>query len=134
MVELIWKATKFKWDEKCEDIFQQLKAFLSSPTVIQKPGPDHPIIIYLLVLKEAVSTILVEEVDKEKRSVYFVSQTLHATETRYQMIEEVTFVPVLMARRMRPYFQNHAIVVRIDYPKWRIVQIYHENRFTAGMI
>jgi len=47
MVQLLRKAAKFSWDEKCEEIFQQLKEFLSSSTVIQKPRPDQPMIVYL---------------------------------------------------------------------------------------
>jgi len=39
MVQLLCKAAKFSWDEKCEEIFQQLKTFLSSPMVIQKMRP-----------------------------------------------------------------------------------------------
>ena len=49
MVQLLQKAAKFSWDEKCEEIFQWLKKFLSSETVIQKSRPDQPIVVYLLV-------------------------------------------------------------------------------------
>jgi len=35
MMQLLRKATKFKWDEKCEEIFQQLKDFLLSSAIIQ---------------------------------------------------------------------------------------------------
>ena len=89
MVQLLRKATKFSWDERCEEIFQQLKNFLSSLTVIQKPRPDQPIVVYLAVSEEAVSVALVPEVEKEERPVYFVSRTLHTAETRYQLIEKV---------------------------------------------
>jgi len=73
MVQLLRKATKFSWDDKCENIFQQLKTFLSSPTMIQKPRPDQPIIVYLSVLEEGVNMVLVQEVEKEENAVYFVS-------------------------------------------------------------
>ena len=68
-----------------------------------------------------MSAVLVQEVDKEERHVYFVSQTLHAAETRYQMIEKVALALVLMVRWMRPYFQNHTITVRTDYPIFKIL-------------
>jgi len=108
MVQLLQKATKFNWDETCEGIFQQLKEFLSSPAVIQKPRPDLPIVVYLAVSEEAVSATLVQEVNKEEWPVYFVSRTVHVAETRYQMIEKVALALVLTARCMQPYFQNHA--------------------------
>jgi len=59
LVQLLSKATKFSWDKKCEEIFQQLKTFLSSPAVIQKSKPKKSIIVYLSVSEEAVSVVLV---------------------------------------------------------------------------
>jgi len=104
MVKLIQMVAKCNWDDKCEDIFQQLKAFLSSPGVIQKSRFDQPIIVYLLFSEEAINATLVQKVDKEERPVYFVSRMLHAAEMRYQMIEKVAFALVLTTRRIRPYF------------------------------
>jgi len=62
--------------------------------VIQKPRPNQTIIIYLSVSKEVVSAVLVQKVDKEERSVYFINQMLHVAETRYQMIEKVSLALV----------------------------------------
>jgi len=108
MVQFLRKAAKFNWDDKCEEIFKQFKEFLTSSSVIQKPRPEHPILVYLAVLEEAVSAALVQEAESEERPVYFVSRTLHAVETRYQMIENVDLSLVLTTRWMRPYFQNHS--------------------------
>ena len=98
-----------------------MKDFLSSLVVIQKPRPDQPILVYLAVFEEAVNTALVQEVENEERLVYFGSRTLHAAKTRYQMIEKVALALVLTVRRMRPYFQNHSITVRTDYPIFKIL-------------
>jgi len=108
MVQLLRKGKKFAWDDQCEEIFKQFKEFFTSPAVIQKPRPDHPILVYLAVSEEAVSAALVQETEGEERLVYFVSRTLHLAETRYQMIEKVALALVLTARQMRPYFQNHS--------------------------
>jgi len=37
------------------------------------------------------------------------------------MIEKVALALVLTARRMRPYFQNHAITVKTNYPIYKIL-------------
>ena len=75
--------------------------------------------------------MLVQEVEKEERPIYFVSRTLHAAKTRYQMIEKVALALVLTARRIRLYFQNHTITVRTDYP---IVKILSKPDLTRRMI
>ena len=77
--------------------------------------------MYLVVSEEVVSVALVEEVDGEEGLVYCISQTLHANETRYQMIEKVAFALVLTTRRMCPYFQNHSITVWTNYPIFKIL-------------
>jgi len=121
MVQLLRKGTKFIWDDRCEEIFKQLKEFLTSLAVIQKLRPDHPILVYLAVSEEAVSAALVQESEGEERPVYFVNRTLPSAEMRYQMIEKVALALVLTAKRMRPSFQNHSIIVRIDYPIFKIL-------------
>jgi len=89
--------------------------------VIQQPRPNQAIIVYLSVSKDSISTALVQEVEGEQRPVYFTNRTLQEAETRYQMIEKVALALVLTARRMRPYFQNHEVIIRIDYPIARIL-------------
>jgi len=59
MVQLLRNATKFSWDDRCEEIFKQLKNFVTSPSVIQKPRPNYPILVYLGVLEEAIGVVLV---------------------------------------------------------------------------
>jgi len=121
IAQMLRKTSKFSWNEECEQIFGQLKAFLSSSAVIKKPRLDLSIIVYLAISEEAVSSTPVQEVNNEEYPVYFVSRTLHTAETRYQMIEKVSLALVLTARKMRPYFQNHAITVRTNYPIYKIL-------------
>jgi len=121
ILSLLRKASRFKWDGSCEEAFVQLKTFLASPLVIQKPHQDKPILVYLSVSTETISAVLVQEVDGEQRPVYFVSRTLQEAETRYKMIEKVALALVITARRMHAYFQNHEIIVRTDYPIVRIL-------------
>jgi len=37
-------------------------------------------------------------------------------ETRYQVVEKLALSLVHAARRLRPYFQNHNIIIKTDYP------------------
>jgi len=47
---------------------------------------------------------------------------LQDPETRYQMVEKLALSLVHAARRLRPYFQNHDITVKTDYPIQKILQ------------
>jgi len=83
ILNLLRKASRFKCDEPCEEAFVQLKTFLASPPVIQKPHQDKPILVYLSVSTETISAVLVQEVSGEQRPIYFVSRTLQEVEMRY---------------------------------------------------
>jgi len=116
IIKLLKETTKFEWTDECEPNFLQLKTFLASPPVIQKPNTREPIIVYLAVSNEAVSYVLVQEIETEERPVYFVSRVLHDAEVRYQMVEKVALALVITARRMQMYFQNHRVIVKTNYP------------------
>jgi len=122
IISLLKKTSCFSWDDRCETIFAELKDFLGSPPVIQKPIMSQPIIIYLSVSREAVSSVLVQDLKGEQRPVYFLSRTLQEAEVRYQMIEKVALALLMTARRMRAYFQSHLIIVKTDFPIAKILE------------
>ena len=45
-----------------------------------------------------------------------MSRALQNVETRYHLVENIALTFVYTTRSLRPYFQNHKIIVRIDYP------------------
>jgi len=96
---------------------------LSSFKILLGSSPDtkRPIVTYLAVSKEAVSTTLVQELEKEEQLVYFISRVLHNANVSYQMIEKVALALVVTARKMWMYFQSHCIIVKIDYPIMKIL-------------
>jgi len=97
IVQLLWKASKFKWTDECEEIILQLKTFLAFPPVIQKPVVEEPIVVYLAVSEDAINAVLVEEIDIEEQPVYFIIKVLHGAEVRYQTIEKVALALVITA-------------------------------------
>nr|KYP56267.1 Retrotransposable element Tf2 [Cajanus cajan] len=51
--------------------------------------------------------------------------------SRYQMVEKLALALVTAARRLRPYFQSHQVVVKTDYP---IKQILRKPELVGRMI
>jgi len=68
-IQLLCKTTKFKWTDECQEIFLQLKVFLASPLVIQRSESTWPIIVYLVVSKEVISAVLVQEIEKKNNKL-----------------------------------------------------------------
>jgi len=116
IVQLLKKSTRFTWIDDCEQIFQKLKTTLTSPPILHKPDTHQPLLVYITATDYTVSVALVQEIEGTQHPVYFVSRTLQDPETRYQIVEKLALSLVHAARRLRPYFQNHSITVKTDYP------------------
>jgi len=112
----IKKKEKFEWTTECEDAFQQLKIFLSSPPILHRPSNNGILFLYLVISDNAMNTILLEDSDMGEKPIYFVSRVFKGAELRYQKIECLALVVVTTARKLRPYFQSHKIVVKSNYP------------------
>lgn len=115
------KNDKFQWTNECEEAFLKLKEFLAMPPILTKPDLGT-LYLYLSVTDQVVSAVLVQEIGKDQQPIYFVSTVLHGVETRYQKIEKLDLALVVAARRLRPYFQCHPIVVRTDQPVRQVLQ------------
>ena len=114
--KLLKNNKKFLWDEKCEEAFKQLKAYLSEPPILSKQVVGEPLYMYLAVSTAAVSGVLVREEQNEQRPVYYVSKSLIDAETRYPTMEKLALAVVTAAKKLRPYFQSHSIIVMTSYP------------------
>ena len=53
---------------------------------------------------------------KVQRPIYYVSKILRDAETRYLRLKKLSYVLVISARMLRPYFQAHTIILFTDQP------------------
>ncbi|XP_042484775.1 uncharacterized protein LOC122065051 [Macadamia integrifolia] len=107
---------QFRWIEECEAAFEEIKACLARPPLLSRPEPGEELQLYLATSAVAVSAVLVREEAKTQRPIYYVSHVLLEAETRYRKIEKHTLALVVTSRKLRPYFQAHAIAILIDQP------------------
>jgi len=122
IIQLLEKSARFTWTDDCEQIFQKLKNTLTSPPILQKLDTHQPLLVYITATDHTVSAALVQDVGGTLHPVYFVNRTLQDPKTRYQMVEKLALSLVHTAHRLRPYFQNHSIIVKTDYPIQKILQ------------
>lgn len=99
----------FSWIEECERAFGELKTYLANPPLLSRLVEGEILYLYLAVFRTAVSSVLVRVESGKQRPVYFTSKLLHRAEERYPCIEKLAYALVILARRLRPYFQAHAI-------------------------
>ena len=68
----------FEWMAECQQAFEDLKAYLSSPSLLSPSKPREELFLYLVVSLTAVSATLVTKKDRMQKPVYYTSQAFRA--------------------------------------------------------
>ncbi|KAK2997575.1 hypothetical protein RJ639_025731 [Escallonia herrerae] len=113
--------TKLELTDDCQKSFEELKTYLSSPPLLSKPLPEEDLFLYLSITEVAASTVLVREEDGLQKPIYYVSKVLQDVKTKYPKIDKIALALIISARRLRPYFQSHTIVVLTDQPLKKVL-------------
>ena len=85
--------------------------YLSSQPLLSPSKLGEELFLYLVVSPAAVSAALVREEGGVQKSLYFTSQALRGVEERYSPMEKLAFALVTIARKLKPYFQIHMVIV-----------------------
>ncbi|KAL0286845.1 UNVERIFIED_CONTAM: hypothetical protein Scaly_2781200 [Sesamum calycinum] len=65
------KVKNFKWIEKCQQVFEELKAYLAKLPLLVKPIPGDTLYLYLSSTSRAISSVLVREEDDDQTPIYY---------------------------------------------------------------
>ncbi|XP_071698944.1 uncharacterized protein [Rutidosis leptorrhynchoides] len=106
----------FNWTSEAENDFQDMKALIKTLPTLMAPVSGETLTVYLAAGAEAISLVLIAELDGTQMSVYFVSNILQHGEVNYNPVEKLVYALVHTARRLRRYFQAHHILV-LSKPK-----------------
>ncbi|XP_073303001.1 uncharacterized protein [Primulina huaijiensis] len=120
-IEVLRKVQKFGWDDRCEQAFHDLKRHLAELPILAKPESGENLWVYLSATEFAVSSVLVKEEWADQKPIYYVSHALRGAELKYSELEKIALALVIIARKLRPYFLSHPIVVLTKSPLGRIM-------------
>uniref|UniRef100_A0A2N9GJ69 Uncharacterized protein n=1 Tax=Fagus sylvatica TaxID=28930 RepID=A0A2N9GJ69_FAGSY len=106
----------FEWTNECQQAFEELKKYLTRPPLLSPSKQGEELYLYLAVSPTAVSSALIREEERRQMPVYYTSRALRGAEERYLPMEKLAFALVTAARKLRPYFQAHTIVLLTNHP------------------
>lgn len=113
---------KFLWDEDCSVEFQEIKTYLSSSPYLSIPGSGEPLFLYLAVSEHAVSMVLVREVDRDQKPIFFVSKMMNEIDSRHLPLEKAALALIQTAKKLLYYFQASTVTVLTDLPLKTLLQ------------
>ena len=120
----------FEWTDECQQAFEELKAYLSTPPLLSPSQLGEELFLYLAVSLAAISAALIREEEKVQKPVYYASRALRRAEERYLPMEKLAFELVTATHKLKPYFQAHTVVVLTDRPLQRAMS----NPDTTGRL
>ena len=111
------RDNRAEWNEECDRAFTQIKQYLAEPPILASLDIGETLCVYLAVSDTAVSVALFKEnEDGNQIPVFFINKSLADVETRYSHIEQATLALQIAAKKLRPYFQAHPVVVLTNLP------------------
>ena len=100
------------------------------------PTDGESLLLYIVATTQVVSAALVVEREEEGHAfnvqchVYFISEVLSNSNTRYPQIQKLLYAVLMAKRKLRHYFKSHPVMVVTSFPLGEVVQ----NQDTIGRI
>ena len=111
--------------------FTHIKQYLEMPPILNSLDTSNTLFVYLVVSEVVVSaTLFKENSDISQRPVFYFNKSITDVETRYSHLEQATLALQIAAKKLRPYFQAHPIVVLTDLP---LQSTLHKPDFSGRM-
>ena len=109
-------AGNFKWETPQRQAFDSLKNILvSQPLLLNYPDPDSPLMLATDASDYCIGGVLYQEINGEKKNIYFHSQMLPKSQRKWPTIEKEALAIYYCVIRMKLYLQAREFIIETDH-------------------
>ena len=95
------KEGKFKWTNRCQLAFEELKKEIVSDRILNPFNPNLPLVLATDALPTGVGAVLSHQLeDGSEKPITFISRTLTETERRYSQIDKEALAIALAIKKI----------------------------------
>jgi hypothetical protein len=107
LYRLLKKHERFSWTTEAQEALDKLKASLIDAPILTPSQDGEPLYLYVAATTQVVSAVIVVERTEEghalpvQRPMYYISEVLSDTKTRYPQVQKLLYVVVLARPKLR---------------------------------
>ena len=128
LYKLLEKDAKFEWDAKCQEKFEELKAYLTIVPIVRAPNWHLPFEVMCDASDLAVGAVLGQRVEGKPYLVYYVSKTLNKAQRNYTTTEKELLAVVYALDKFRSYLIGSDIVIFTDHSALKYLLTKHNSK------
>ncbi|CAF4666988.1 unnamed protein product [Rotaria sp. Silwood2] len=107
---------KFKWGTPQREAFDQLKTAITSEALfLTYPDPDAPLILSTDASDYCIGGVLYQEINGERKNIYFYSQMLPKLQRKWPTIEKEALAIYYCVTRMKLYLLACEFILQTDH-------------------
>ncbi|CAF3020447.1 unnamed protein product [Rotaria socialis] len=126
---------KFQWDTPQKEAFNELKIMITSkPLFLTYPDPHAPLILSTDASDYCIGGVLYQEINGERKNIYFHSQMLPKLQRKWPTIEKEALAIYYCVIRMKLYLLGREFIIQTDHCPLRDMHKKPSNNRRADRI
>jgi hypothetical protein len=109
------KRHLFKWTDEQSKAFFDLKRMLTTELYLRFPVDGYPLHLSTDASGIATGGVLFQEINGERRNIFYHSKVLSAVERKYSVPEQEALAIFQCLERMRTYILGRTVYIHIDH-------------------